>query len=235
MSLLQAVTVFQEALVTKPQYRIDFSKAVETARPEHTGTTSQRAMARGLRARLLTDNLGGCQLHSPPQDHQAEPLRECHRRSPIRSSTPTKINTANKSSHVHFKLIHTFPQEPRKPGSRFSRKVETLDTACSKGVHTPRSRQNQSTLSRNIKIIIWFVTKVAPDSREVGGTQKPVQDLKGKGAGERLSLLACSLVEVGPIVGPLDMNPPHTFNPLPLPFFVFIQVMGSSSCPACGF
>lgn len=40
--------------------------------------------------------------------------------------------------------------------------------------------------------------------------------------------LACSLVEVGPVIRALDMDPPHTLDPFAL--FILIQVVGA----ACG-
>lgn len=46
-------------------------------------------------------------------------------------------------------------------------------------------------------------------------------------------LLACSLVEVGPVIRALDVDPPHTLDPLSL--LVFIQVVRATSCPTCGF
>lgn len=47
-------------------------------------------------------------------------------------------------------------------------------------------------------------------------------------------MLARSLVEVGPVIWTLDVDPPHSFNPLPFSFLVLVQVMGASSCPTCG-
>lgn len=47
-------------------------------------------------------------------------------------------------------------------------------------------------------------------------------------------MLARSLVEVGPVIWTLDVDPPHSFNPLPFSFLVLVQVMGASSCSTCG-
>lgn len=47
-------------------------------------------------------------------------------------------------------------------------------------------------------------------------------------------MLARSLVEVGPVVGALDVDPPNSLYPLPFPLLVLVQVMGASSRPACG-
>lgn len=49
------------------------------------------------------------------------------------------------------------------------------------------------------------------------------------------SLLAGSLVQVGPVIWAFDVDPAYALYPFPLPLFVLIQVMGASSCPACGF
>lgn len=43
-----------------------------------------------------------------------------------------------------------------------------------------------------------------------------------------------SLVEVGPVVGALDVDPPHALDPLPLPLLILVQVVGAPSCPTCG-
>lgn len=46
--------------------------------------------------------------------------------------------------------------------------------------------------------------------------------------------MACSLVEVGPVIWALDMDPPHSLDPLSLSLLVLVQVMRASSCPARG-
>ena len=92
------------------------------------------------------------------------------------------------------------------------------------------------TWSRNIKIIIWLVTKVSPDSRGSGRRPEAGRN-RSEQQGRRVeegSSLSCSLVEVGAVVRPLDVNPPHTPDPLPLSLLVFIQVVGASRRPACG-
>lgn len=71
----------------------------------------------------------------------------------------------------------------------------------------------------------------------MGGTPKPAQGLGGGGRGRAEGgqlVLARSLVEVGPVVGALDVDPPNSLYPLPFPFLVLVQVMGASSRPACG-
>lgn len=57
---------------------------------------------------------------------------------------------------------------------------------------------------------------------------------KAEERGGRLGPLACSLVEVGPVVRTLDVDSPHTLDPLSLPLLVLIQVMGAPGCSTCG-
>ena len=43
-----------------------------------------------------------------------------------------------------------------------------------------------------------------------------------------------SLVEVGPVVRALDVDPPHALDPLPFPLLVLVQVVGAPGRPTRG-
>lgn len=47
-------------------------------------------------------------------------------------------------------------------------------------------------------------------------------------------MLVCSLVQVGPVVRALDVDPSHTLDPFPLPLLVFVQVVGAPRGPTSG-
>lgn len=69
------------------------------------------------------------------------------------------------------------------------------------------------------------------------GARESALDLgveQGEGQEEGSGPLACSLVEVGTVVGPLDVDPSNTLDPLPLPLLIFVQVVGAPSRPTCG-
>lgn len=69
----------------------------------------------------------------------------------------------------------------------------------------------------------------------MGGAPKPAKGLRGQGQREgRRQACPGSLVEVGPVVWALDVDPPHSLDPLPFPLLVLIQVMRASSCPTRG-
>lgn len=85
----------------------------------------------------------------------------------------------------------------------------------------------------------------SPDCREHGrcpGVRRnPSEERRGGGrrrreeaGGRRQGRSASSLVQVGPVVWALDVDPPHTLDPLPLPLFVLIQVVRAARCPAGG-
>lgn len=44
-----------------------------------------------------------------------------------------------------------------------------------------------------------------------------------------------SLVQVGPVVGSLDVDPPDPLDPLPLSLLIFVGVVGTPGCSARGF
>lgn len=46
---------------------------------------------------------------------------------------------------------------------------------------------------------------------------------------------SCSLVQVGPVIGSLDVNPPDPLDPLPLSILIFLGVVGTPCCSARGF
>lgn len=109
-------------------------------------------------------------------------------RSSNRYSTPTKINTANNTSHVRFTPIHAFLREPSKPGPKDS-PVRTaggdpgLGLLQNKGAFT---WGRTVAWSKNIRLLIWLITKVSPDSGGGGRRPEPAGiGAKSRGGGRR--------------------------------------------------
>lgn len=99
-------------------------------------------------------------------------------------------------SHSYFSFKN--PASPAPRLLRSSWKVEPLGTACQQQgcIHLGR---NQFTLSRNIKIIIWLITKASPDSRGSGRCPEGCigsECRAGRRAGRRLGS-ACLLTGGG--------------------------------------
>lgn len=113
----------------------------------------------------------------------------------------------------------------------------TPDIACSDGMHTWANTEAIHFVKKyqNNHLACY---KSVSDSRGSGRCPKACTGSEGAGAGaeggQKAGCSACSLVEVGPVIWALDMDPPHALDPLPLSLLILVQVMRASSCPACG-